>query len=134
LDRCWGLCKLGCLCWGFQDGVFKLVRSSWVVQVGVFCEFLVSILGWSKPPHHVKVIHSGRYLHHSPTAPSPPVSDLPSLSVTLLVDHHTTFAASSGYRIRVYTTAFGLLLRLSTSRNPNSMRSNEKSQVGSRRN
>jgi hypothetical protein len=24
------------------------------------CEYLVSIHSWSKPPHHVKVIHSGR--------------------------------------------------------------------------
>jgi hypothetical protein len=43
-----------------QVRVFKFVRSSWGVQVGAFCEFLVSILRWSKPPHHVKVIHSGR--------------------------------------------------------------------------
>jgi hypothetical protein len=35
--------------------VFKFVRSSWGVQVGAFCEFLVSIFRWSKPPHHVKV-------------------------------------------------------------------------------
>jgi hypothetical protein len=53
------LCKLGCLCWSvhieFRVGVFKFVRSSWGVQVGAFCEFLVSIFRRSKPPHHVKV-------------------------------------------------------------------------------
>jgi hypothetical protein len=42
-----------------QVRVFKFVRSGWGVQVGVFCEFLVFILWWSNPPHHVKVIHSG---------------------------------------------------------------------------
>jgi hypothetical protein len=53
LYRCWGLCKLGCLCWGVHIGfsswgvqvcAFKLGCSSWGVQVGAFCEFLVSIL------------------------------------------------------------------------------------------
>jgi hypothetical protein len=39
---------------GFRVGVFKLVLSSRGEQVGC-CEFLVSILWWSKPPHHVKV-------------------------------------------------------------------------------
>jgi hypothetical protein len=65
------LCKLGCLCWSvhieFRVGVFwgvcagvfilsfELGCSSWGVQVGAFCEFLVSIFRRSKPPHHVKV-------------------------------------------------------------------------------
>jgi hypothetical protein len=44
---------------GLQVGVCKLVYSSWGVQVGVWrsgcCEFLVSIIRWRKPPHHVKV-------------------------------------------------------------------------------
>jgi hypothetical protein len=39
----WGVC-VGVLILGFQIGVFKFVRSSWGVQVGAFCEFLVSIL------------------------------------------------------------------------------------------
>jgi hypothetical protein len=42
--------KLGCSSWVVQICAFKLG-----VQVGAFGEFLVSILRWSKPPHHVKV-------------------------------------------------------------------------------
>jgi hypothetical protein len=62
----WGVCvgvgvRIGTSTWGVQVEVFKFVRSSWGVQVGAFCEFLVSILRWSKPPHHVKVFHSGRW-------------------------------------------------------------------------
>jgi hypothetical protein len=44
------LLKLGCLFWSVHIGF-----SSWGVQVGAFCEFLVSTFQWSKPPHHVKV-------------------------------------------------------------------------------
>jgi hypothetical protein len=71
LYKYWGLCKFGCLCWsvhigfsswGVQVGVFKFVRSSWGVQVGAFCEFLVSIVRWNKPPHHVKVNPLGEEL------------------------------------------------------------------------
>jgi hypothetical protein len=58
-----GVFKLRCSSWGVQAGVFKFVRSSWGVQVGAFCEFLFSILRWSKSPHHVKVIHSWRCLN-----------------------------------------------------------------------
>jgi hypothetical protein len=42
--------KLGCSSWGVQVCASKLG-----VQVGAFCEFLVSVVRWSKPPHHVKV-------------------------------------------------------------------------------
>jgi hypothetical protein len=42
-----------CASWGVCFGVLEF--SSWGVQVGAFCEFLVSILRWSKPPHYVKV-------------------------------------------------------------------------------
>jgi hypothetical protein len=48
-----GFVQVGVFILGFQVGVFKFVRSSWGVQVSAFCEFLVSILWWSKPPHHV---------------------------------------------------------------------------------
>jgi hypothetical protein len=62
---------LECSSWGVQVGVFKLGCSSWGVevcafklgvQVGAFCEFLVSIVRWSKPPHHVKVNPLGEVL------------------------------------------------------------------------
>jgi hypothetical protein len=44
----WGVC-VGVFTLGFQVGMFKLVGCqvcafSWGVQVGAFCEFLVSIL------------------------------------------------------------------------------------------
>jgi hypothetical protein len=41
LGVCVGVFVLGCSYWDVQVGV---VRSSWCVQVGAFCEFLVSIL------------------------------------------------------------------------------------------
>jgi hypothetical protein len=43
-----GMFVLGCSYWVFKlvssRWVFKFVRSSWGVQVGAFCEFLVSFL------------------------------------------------------------------------------------------
>jgi hypothetical protein len=44
-----------------QFGAVKLGWSSLGVQVRVLCEFL----NGSKPPHHVKVIHSGRAAEYS---------------------------------------------------------------------
>jgi hypothetical protein len=44
-----GVVKLGCSSLGVQVGC-----SSRGVQVGC-CQFLVSIVRWSKPPQHVKV-------------------------------------------------------------------------------
>jgi hypothetical protein len=46
----WGGVRVGFASWGVQVLLFK----SGGVQVG-YCEFMVSIFRWSKPPHHVKV-------------------------------------------------------------------------------
>jgi hypothetical protein len=50
----WSGVQVGFARWGSQVRVFKFGCSSRGVQVGC-CEFLVSIVRWSKPPHHVKV-------------------------------------------------------------------------------
>jgi hypothetical protein len=49
---------VGFASWGGQVRVFKFGCSSLGVSRGAqvgYCEFLVSIFRWSKPPHHVKV-------------------------------------------------------------------------------